>query len=379
MKPLEDASTAPSVRINREPKRGEPASDVADPLSQRDEFIHAARLSEATTANVQRVGGVDATEEMPLAPPKHGVDPWQVDDARARFAAPNGPLLALDAELAPCTRSTEHDIYHDVGMYRGKTQDEAIENCVRILSNGYIVGMTQKGAQVSANAGPTNWFESQMTLRIKRTPEEQPGLMPDDNCPRGANWYATMSPRVRLPIDVREVEVIVNGQTPQQIDVLQHALERKLATSGLGQIPVVPIQRFLNARFQEIARHLPAESRDGFLRMMGASPLWSQKVVGELAGKMGDAAYASWRENDAIKIYEDTHAQLVKTYVDRGDAALGKDIADRFMADAELLTEGEQVALARRLTMPYTYALEAIMDGYERYGTGLRNALPEGG
>ncbi|HEY3997591.1 MAG TPA: hypothetical protein VGO93_01920 [Candidatus Xenobia bacterium] len=55
--------------------------------------------------------------------------------------------------LPPINGHSRTDMYHDVGMYRDKPFDDA----VHILQDERILGRSAKGAQVTADARPTNW------------------------------------------------------------------------------------------------------------------------------------------------------------------------------------------------------------------------------
>jgi hypothetical protein len=303
------------------------------------------------------------------------------------FNRANGPLAVFDtAPAAPVFgkraapsadgRSTIDDMYHDVGMYRSKGSDEVLDDTVRILSTRAIGGGSSKGAQVSANAGPTNWFSAQVTIRIKKKPHETGVLMPDDNCPRGANWYGTFSRRVQIPLDPSEVEVLVNGDSAEEIAQRQQVLQEKLGAEGLGHVPVVPIDRFLSTRFKEIAGHLPEQSRAEFISGMERSPLWTRKAVGEIAATMGDAEFAKWREEMVPAIYSEAHDEIARWFERDPRPERGPAVAARFLDDANRLSEGEQLALAHRIKQPYKFAVASAIDGYETYGNGIHNALP---
>ncbi len=312
---------------------------------------------------------------VPILPEEKPAErPWAAAPDHM-FTKPNGPLFALDQEApTPTERPTIHDMYHDVGLYRSKTTDEVVGDTLRILSSNKIVGHSQKGAQVSANAGPTNWFESAVTLRIKQTPDEVGGLLPDSNSPRQANWYGTFS-RAPIDLDARRLEVLVNGDTPEEVSEMETRMRGELAAKGLGHIPVVPIGNFLQQRFHEIARHLPEGERETFVQDMSSSPFWTQKQVGELAGNMGDAAFANWRQTVVPRLYQEGHDTIQKSVARSGKPEEGDELASRFLRDASHLSEGEMLTLAHRLTQPYTYAIYSVIDGYQLYGNGIQNAL----
>lgn len=191
------------------------------------------------------------------------------------------------------------DVYHDIGMYKGKNAIEGLEG---ILLDGLIRGSTDKGGQVSQNGGPTNWWESEVTLRISTRPYDLANVGRDTNAPQNANWFMTGSRGTPIDINGKPVEVIINGKNPGEINlrmeqaraaVVRANEARKAAGLEPFDVKVQSIGDFLvNQRFPELARSLPEGHQQQFIEQMKKSPLSAQKAIGELAAQMTPSEFA---------------------------------------------------------------------------------------
>jgi hypothetical protein len=253
-------------------------------------------------------------------------------------------------------------MYHDVGMYRDKPFEHSLNDLVGILDRRQILGHTMKGAQVSANAGPTNWMGSNLTARIRRNPETEVGLHVDDNAPRYARWYCTMGRRVAIPIDPSEVEVIVNGDSLAAVHMRQAETLRVLHQAG-QPVVVRGIDDFLQTRFGEVASHLPESERADFQEGLQASPLWAQKAVGDMAARHGDKALAEFYQRGMIENVLKARDQ-VRDLLDSARPGQGVRLTQGFFSDVAALSPAEQMLLAERFAQPRTYTVEAAADGY---------------
>ncbi len=314
-----------------------------------------------------RVGATDNASSVPREQRLAGRPAFSPDPRPpAAWRVVESPVAPVDP---PRPSGTWAEMYHDVGMHRDKPFEEVARDLVGMLSVNAIRGRTPKGAQVSANAGPTNWFGSAATIRLRQSVDEAPNLMIDTNSPASANWYGTMHPRVPFEFDRSRASVIVNGDTAAEADARRQQLQQALGEAGI-EVPVTTIGEYLQERSHEMASHLPAGEREPFVRGFNDSPLWARKAVGALAARISDDKLAQFRQDEVPALY--LHAsQRMATEL----GAEGPALAAQFLQDADRLSEAEQIALADHLRTPYKYGVETLMDGYTLHGTGLRTAL----
>lgn len=258
------------------------------------------------------------------------------------------------------------DVYHDIGMYRGRNPVDGLEG---ILTDGSISGATQKGAQVSQNAGPTNWTDSQITIRIRGTPDDFPNLGPDNQVAEGSrvNWFQTGSRDAEIDINGKAVEVIVNGTDSQDIarrlDETRQAVDRaNAAREAAGRprldVSIVSISEFLEKeRFPELAQSLPEIDRRAFLEGMKNSPLDAQKAIGAMTGKMTPAEFAELYETGWANTLDETRSLIGQA----PPLGMGPDGLEAFNQALRNLSLAEQITLLETVRRPGGNA-SAIMD-----------------
>lgn len=255
------------------------------------------------------------------------------------------------------------DTYHDVGMHRGKNAIEGLEG---ILTDGLIRGSTDKGAQVSQNGGPTNWWDSDVTIRIQATPDQLGNVGTDPNAPAYANWFGTGARGTPIDINGKKLEVIVNGkdhvEIAARIEQAQAAVDRANAARKANGLPplevkVQSVAQFLTEqRFPELAASLPEGDRQAFLEGLKKSPLSAQKAVGDLAAQMtpeqfADAYNKGWK--DALATAREQIAQPPP----RGIGSAGA-----FNEQFAKLSVAEQLVLLENVRTKQNMTLARVMD-----------------
>lgn len=172
--------------------------------------------------------------------------------------------------------SLARDYFHDIGLYRGRDFNTAVDNLKAIVNSKKIRGGTEKGAQVSQNHGPTNW-ESPLSLRISGNIAN---IGPDTNAPDYANWYGTASRYT--PIDLRgtQMEVVVNGNSPKEIEERMRIVRERLDGENVA---VTSVEDLLHERFSNIALDFENEdTKNEFLEKVGAMNLGEKKGLAEM-------------------------------------------------------------------------------------------------
>ncbi len=267
------------------------------------------------------------------------------------------------------------DVYHDIGMYKGKNAVEGLEG---ILTDGLIKGFTDKGGQVSQNGGPTNWWESEVTLRIGARPYDLPNVGRDTNAPQNANWFMTGSRGTPIDINGKPVEVIVNGKNPGEINlrmeqaraaVVRANEARKAAGLEPFDVKVQSIGDFLaNQRFPELARSLPEGHQQQFIEQMKKSPLSAQKAIGELAAQMTPAEFAQAYKSG----WPDALANAKALVAEPRPRGLGSSTA--FEQQFSKLSLGEQLVFLENVRRKPNLTVAMAMDDIEA-GRGLATTM----
>lgn len=253
--------------------------------------------------------------------------------------------------------TTAGDVYHDVGMFKGKGFDDILTGLRGILETEEIRGGSHKGGQVSQNAGPTNWEDAKITIRIGATPDELARRGPlgtDRETTNQFNWYCTGAPGAPIDISGKRLEIIINGATREEIAThLRRAHEVveavKVARAADGREPldihVRTVEDFLlKDRFHELAKALPEEVRAQFLEGLARSPLDAQKAVGEIAAYMTPhefrAAFETWPS-----VLEQAKAHVAQPSP-HGLGHEGPALLDKYLASKSL---GEEIRLLETL------------------------------
>lgn len=330
------------------------------------------------SANRQGMGAAPANPMTPPPPlPRH-----------AAGVADGGPRLEAQSSFNAGDRSISGthqpagtvlgDVYHDIGMYRGKDSVEGLEG---ILTDGKIRGFTEKGAQVSQNGGPTNWFESEVTLRINATPDDIPNIGMDTNSPQYANWFGTFGRGTPIDIEGKKLDVIVNGKDPAEIATrlqqVKAAVERaNVARVAAGlpplEVKVKSIADFLNwDRIPEMGRALPVADSHEFVNQLRQSPLSAQKYVGDMAARYTPEQFATHWEKTWPDAYDSVREQIARPR----PIGLGADAA-QFEHQFAGLSLGEQLAIMDQMRSPRSANLfvAKMMDDLDG-GRGLDGTL----
>ena len=267
------------------------------------------------------------------------------------------------------------DVYHDIGMHRGK---DAVEGLEGILSNGQINGYTEKGGQVSQNGGPTNWWESDITLRIQATPGDLLGVGTDPNAPAYANWFMTGSRGTPIDVNGKKIDVIVNGKDAGEIatrmEKARAAVDRANEVRKQQGLPplevrVQSISDFMNKElFPEMAKHLPEAQRADFLAHMKESPLAAQKAVGDLMAQMKPEEFAAAFKGS----WKDALAAAKKLVAEPRPSGLGSSA--EFEAQVNKLSLAEQILLFENMRKKPHMTMAMVMDDIEA-GRSLRDGV----
>lgn len=256
----------------------------------------------------------------------------------------------VEGKVLGCSTSA----YHDVGLYRAKTTDEIVDDTLRILESGEIRGRGLKGAQVSANAGPTNWFESRVTIRIEDGTQTLPGLIVDTNVPKGAKWYMTGSRAQPISLKNQRISVIVNGSSADEIEAIQRELARRLDDAGIQDIPIRTIDEQIVDRFNEVVPHMPDDVAQDFIAAINNTDLTGRKIIAEISSPYTPEEFANYIAEDIPQAVNTAHRQIVQE--------LGAQKGDEFIELFEGMSYADQVAWGDRLINDNKNAMNEILD-----------------
>lgn len=188
------------------------------------------------------------------------------------------------AEQAEPVSTLAEDYFHDVGLYRGPEAlnsearfDKALGDLAKIIAERRITGKTRKGAQVSQNHGPTNWG-SPLSLRIKAGKGGIENIGADRETSPYNNWFMTGSKYEAINLKGIPVEVVVNGNSEEEIEERMRAVKEKLGDS----VEVLSIQDLLDERFENIAKFFKdGKIKEDFLKNTSEMTLANRKKLAE--------------------------------------------------------------------------------------------------
>jgi hypothetical protein len=279
-----------------------------------------------TREAVEPVAKESAPSSAPTTPPASSAVPERPAAALETVVPKMSPRVEIESlnRMGFPSGTVSGDTYHDIGMYRGKPFGEVIQNLIGIVTSGTLTGSSRKGAQVSQNAGPTNWQESAITIRIEATPrelarqkgsrlildtesglqEKLPGVHGGLVFQQRTNWYMTGG-EAEAPINLRgkRLKVIVNGETAAEMNARLAEVKEALKLENVKRqkeglepldIEVKSVLDFLvQERIPELASFLPESEGKVFLESIRDSlvehpdlRLRVLKEIGERTSKM---------------------------------------------------------------------------------------------
>lgn len=275
-----------------------------DEIAYRNQFGYGWQ-SGGTVYKPRPAIGYDVSNSRSVAPESVNT----ADATRSRISKPATESQRLLSRPAGTTTS---DTFHDPGLHRNLTLSGILKGLRGIVETRQIYGFTDKGGQVSQNAGPTNW-ESPITIRIKKgTPEklakQSQSFAPDGETTDIYRWFATGGTGRPINIDGFDLEVIVNGNSIAEVNARIKLAQKAVAEANSARVAqglkpvnveVKSINEFLTERFAELSQLLPKNMQSDFIDGMANSSLEARKAVGELSGRMTpdqfvDAVLKGW-------------------------------------------------------------------------------------